>query len=167
MGLDTPSCGRLTHIPFVYWVSFAIMALIVLAEVVSWHSVLTTDQRGHMAENSLWGIASALMVTSLLVIGPARLPNLYWPMIVCSIAGTAYAGFIFFSDVPMYWSRWRADQRNNRRYLTIAAGITDTRRRWVLSHRWEDWKDEIVWMSLYFSFGVWSSISLIYAALTL
>jgi hypothetical protein len=35
-----------------------------------------------------------------------------------------------------------------------------TRRR-VMSRRWEDWRGEVVWMTLYFSFGVWVSISLI------
>jgi hypothetical protein len=33
----------------------------------------------------------------------------------------------------------------------------------VVSYRWEDWKTEIVWMTLYFSVAVWFSISLINA----
>jgi hypothetical protein len=37
----------------------------------------------------------------------------------------------------------------------------------VVSHRLEDWKNEIAWMSLYFSVAVWLSIALIHAPLLL
>jgi hypothetical protein len=67
----------------------------------------------------------------------------------------------------MYWSRWLADQAQGRKYLSIADGMADVCRRWTVSYRWEDWKNEVLWMSLYFTFGVWSSIGLVYAALTL
>jgi hypothetical protein len=69
--------------------------------------------------------------------------------------------------VPMYWSRWLADRAAGRRYLSIAQGVADVCRRQVVSHRWEDWKSEMLWMSLYFSLGVWSSISLVYATIAL
>jgi hypothetical protein len=67
----------------------------------------------------------------------------------------------------MYWSRWRLDRSAGRRYLSISQGIADVSTRRVVSHRWEDWKTEMLWMSLYFSLGVWSSISLVYASITL
>jgi hypothetical protein len=146
-------------------VSLAIVPIIVLAEVVSWHSVLTTDQRGHMAENSLWGITAILVVASMLVIGPDRLAHLYPGLIAWCVGGVAYALFIFFFDVPMYWSRWRADERNGRRYLTLAQGFREVYQRRVVSYRWQTWKGEVLWMTLYFSLGVWSSISLVYAAI--
>jgi hypothetical protein len=41
--------------------------------------------------------------------------------------------------------------------------VEDASGRWVVSHRWDDWKSEIAWMSLYFSVAVWMSISLIHA----
>jgi hypothetical protein len=45
--------------------------------------------------------------------------------------------------------------------------VVDASGRWVVSHRWEDWKNEIAWMSLYFSVAVWLSIALIHAPLLL
>ena len=45
----------------------------------------------------------------------------------------------------------------------IAAGLADASQRWVVSHRWQDWKSEVLWMSLYFSAAVWLSISFIHA----
>jgi hypothetical protein len=157
----------LSHSAFGPAVSLAIVPLILLAEICSWYSVLTTNQRCHMAENSLWGVSAALLVAALLAIGPDRLTYLYVPMIAWSIGGALYAAYIFVFDVPMYWSRYRADQTNGRRYFKIAAGIADACQRRIVSYNWKDWKHEIVWMSLYFSFGVWSSISLVYASITL
>jgi hypothetical protein len=148
--------------PFAHAASLAIVPLVVLAEAFSWYAVLTTEQRAHAAENSLWGLSAALAVASMLMIGPNRLAELYAPMI---IGGIAYVAFIFLYDVPMYWSRWLADQANGRAYFSVADGMVDVGRRWAVSYRWEDWKNEIPWMSLYFTFGVWSSIWLVCASL--
>jgi len=146
--------------PFVQAVSFAVVPLIMLAEGCSWYAVLTTEQRAHAVENSLWGLSAALAVAGMLVVGPHQLSALYPPM----IGGAAYVAYIFVYDVPMYWSRWLLDQANGRRYLSIADGLVDVCRRWTVSYRWEDWRNEVPWMSLYFTFGVWSSIWLVYAS---
>jgi hypothetical protein len=140
----------------------AVLALIVLAEGCSWYAVLTTGQRAHAAENSLWGLSAALVVAAVLAAGPHRFAGLYGQVLA---GGVLYVAFIFFYDVPMYWSRWHADQARGHRYLSIADGWLDVRTRWTVSRRWQDWKDELPWMSLYFSFGVWSSIWLVYASL--
>jgi hypothetical protein len=148
-------------------VALLIMPIILLAEGCSWYAVLTTSQRAHAFENSLWGITAALVVAALLLIGPHRVAGLYLPMMVWSVGGGVYVAFIFLSDVPTYWSRWRADQATGHRYLGIAEGVSDAWRRRIASHRWEVWKTEMLWMSLYFAFGVWSSISLVYASIRL
>ena len=148
--------------PFVLAVSLTVVPLIVLAEMCSWYAVLTTGQRAHAAENSLWGLAATLAVIGMLVIEPHRLAALYPATIT---GGAGYVAFIFIYDVPMYWSRWRGDQANGHRYLSIADGMVDVARRWRVSYRWEDWRSEVPWMSLYFTFGVWSSIWLVYASL--
>jgi hypothetical protein len=159
--------AMLSHSRFAQAVSLAIVPLIVLAEGCSWHAVLTTAQRGHVIENSLWGLSAALVVASMLMLGPHRLADLYLPMIAWCVGGSAYVVFMFLVDVPMYWSRWRADQANGRHYLSLSQGVVDVRYRRVVSYRWEDWKSEVPWMSLYFSVGVWSSVSLVYASVAL
>jgi hypothetical protein len=151
----------LARSPFVQAVSLALLPLIVLAEGCSWYAVLTTEQRAHALENSLWGLSAALVVAGMFVIGPQPVAALYSAVIA---GGAAYVAFIFVYDVPMYWSRWLGDQANGRKYLSIADGIVDVRRRWTVSCRWEEWRSEVPWMSLYFTFGVWSSIWLVYAS---
>ena len=148
--------------PCVLTISLAVIPIIVLAEFCSWYAVLTTGQRAHAVENSLWGLTAALAVIATLAIGPHRAGALYAATIA---GGAAYVAFIFGYDVPMYWSRWRSDQANGHVYLSLADGRVDVSRRWRVSYRWEDWRDEVPWMSLYFTFGVWSSIGLVSASL--
>ena len=70
---------------------------------------------------------------------------------------------MFTIDVPMYFGRWRTDTAAGTRYLPLAEGIRDAATRWIVTLRIEDWRWEMLWMSLYFSFGVWISVSLIRA----
>jgi hypothetical protein len=145
--------------------SLAVVPLIAVAEACSWYSVLTTSNLGHIAEESIWGLSAALMVSSMLVIWPRCTANLRPVLVACCAAGLAYVAFMFFVDVPMYWSRWVADEASGRHYMSIAQGVLDVSGRWVVSRRWEDWKSEVAWMSLYFSVAVWLSISLVHAPL--
>jgi hypothetical protein len=77
---------------------------------------------------------------------------------VIGIAG--YVAFLVAVDVPMYFGRWQADLTNGREFLGILAGLYDVSTRWTVTHDFEQWKDEIPWMSLYFSAAVWSSLAL-------
>jgi hypothetical protein len=140
-----------------------VVPLIAIAETCSWYSVLTTSNIGHVAEESIWGISAALMVMSLVAIWPRCSAALRPLLAAWCAAGIAYVAFMFLVDVPMYWSRWVADEAVGRHYLSIAQGLLDVSGRWVVSHRWEDWRSEVAWMSLYFSVAVWLSIALIHA----
>ena len=63
-------------------------------------------------------------------------------------------------DIPMYLRRWRAEVVNGRRLLRAFEGFYDVTTRWVVTHELAEWKDEIAWMSLYFSIAVWASLAL-------
>jgi hypothetical protein len=144
-------------------VAMALLPLIAVAEICSWYSVLTTSNLGHVAEESIWGISAALVASSLAATWP-RSSRATRPLLaVCCAVGIGYVIYMFVIDVPMYWSRWITDEAHGRAYLSITQGVVDASQRWVVSHRWEDWKDEIAWMSLYFSVAVWLSIALIHA----
>jgi hypothetical protein len=145
-------------------VAITIVPLIAVAQTCCWHAVLTTRNLGHVFENSLWGIAATIIVISLLsttVQWPAGRNLLYGAWVV---GGALYVAYIFIFDVPMYWSRWKADQAQGRKYLSPAQGVADMFRRSQVSLRWLDWRSEVTWMTLYFSFGVWTSISLVLAS---
>jgi len=144
-------------------VSALIVPLIVVAETCSWYSVLTTSNLGHVFEETLWGLVAALLVTSLVTLWPRSTAALRPLLAAWCLAGLAYVAFMFMVDVPMYWSRWLADEASGRAYLSIAQGWLDVSGRWVVSTRWDDWKSEVAWMSLYFSVAVWLSVALVHA----
>jgi hypothetical protein len=143
--------------------ALAVVPLIAVAEACSWYSVLTTSNLGHVAEESIWGLSAALLVTSMAVIWPRCTASLRPVLVAGCVTGAAYVAFMFLVDVPMYWSRWIADAASGRHYLSIAQGAHDAALRRVVSYRWDDWKSEMIWMSLYFSVAVWLSIALIHA----
>ena len=139
--------------------------LIAVAETCSWYSVLTTSNLGHVIEETLWGACAALLVVSLVHIWPRSARRMRPLLAFWCVAGLTYVTFMFVVDVPMYWSRWLADEASGRHYLSLAQGLLDVSGRWVVSHRWEDWRSEVAWMTLYFSVAVWLSIALVHAPL--
>ncbi|MES2581619.1 MAG: hypothetical protein V4627_02790 [Pseudomonadota bacterium] len=141
----------------------AIVPMIVVAEVFSWYSVLTTSNIGHVVEETLWGVSAALLVLSLVSIWPRSSKPLRPYLLLCGMVGAAYVWYMFAVDVPMYWSRWVEDEASGRKYLSVLQGAFDASSRWVVSHQWQDWQSEVVWMSLYFSVAVWFSIALVHA----
>jgi hypothetical protein len=142
--------------------AMAVLPLIAVAEICSWYSVLTTSNIGHVIEESLWGIAAALLVASLLSLWPRSGGKMRPLLLAMCLGGAAYVAFMFLVDVPMYWSRWVADEAGGRHYLSISQGLVDTSGRWVVSHQWQVWKSEVLWMSLYFSIAVWLSIAFVH-----
>jgi hypothetical protein len=140
----------------------AVVPLIVVAETCSWYSVLTTSNIGHVIEESLWGVSAMLLVISLLSMWPRSSQRLRPLLLAMCLTGIAYVAFMFLVDVPMYWSRWVADEASGRHYLSLSQGVLDTSGRWVVSQQWHVWKSEVIWMSLYFSIAVWLSIAFIH-----
>ena len=82
-------------------------------------------------------------------------------VLVVAIAGIAgFLAFLMTIDVPMYLKRWRTGDADGDKRLTPREGLRDVSTRWVVTHDLAEWKDEIAWMSLYFSLAVWSSLVL-------
>jgi len=140
--------------------SQAILPLIVVAECCSWYAVVTKNYLGNAVENSIWAVAFFVVgvaVSRLLpeFNGPVRLA------LVIAIVGIAgYLAFLVIIDVPMYLCRWRANVAEGGRLLGLLEGLHDASTRWVVTHDFSHWKDEIAWMSLYFSTAVWASLAL-------
>ena len=149
--------------PVALGISRVMVPLIVMAETFSWYAVLTTNYLGNTMEESTWGVVAMLMIGGLIAVRP-RLQGA-----LRAFAGQAiwiaagYVVFMYTIDVPMYFGRWRSDTAAGSHYLSLAEGIRDAATRWVVTFRIEDWRWEMLWMSLYFSFGVWISVSLIRA----
>lgn len=148
-------------------VAMLLVPLITIAEICSWYSVLTTSNIGHVMEETLWGACAAALAASLVVISPRCTGALRQLLNVCCVCAIAYVAYMFLVDVPLYWSRWIADEAAGRQYLSLGQGLIDVSSHWRVSHSWEDWRHEVIWMSLYFSVAVWLSIALIHTPLSM
>jgi hypothetical protein len=137
--------------------AWVILPLILIAECLSWHAVLTRNYLGNAIENSIWGVSFFIVGIALCRVlaefeGPVAV------VLVIAIVGIAgYLVFLATIDVPMYLTRWQADSI---RRLSLLEGLRDASVRWVVTHNIAEWKDEIMWMSLYFSAAVWASLTL-------
>jgi len=152
--------GTMTGADVTLNAAWVVLPLIVTAQCFSWYSVLTTNYLGSAIENSLWAIAFTVVAIGL----TRLLPDFDGPVragLVLAIIGIAfYLAFLVWIDVPMYLARWRAKASAGSRHLGPIEGLHDVCTRWVVTHDIAEWKDEIRWMSLYFSAAVWASLAL-------
>jgi hypothetical protein len=152
--------GKMTGADTTLNAAWVILPLIVVAECFSWYAVLTKNYLGNAIENSIWAVAFFVVGIGLCRLlpefdGAARV------VLAIAIAGIAgYLAFLMTIDVPMYLSRWRADVAVGSKPLRPLEGLRDVSTRWVVTHDPAEWKDEIAWMSLYFSAAVWASLAL-------
>jgi hypothetical protein len=141
-------------------ISKAIVPVVALAEACSWYAVITTNYLGNVLENSLWTAAFVLIAIALLDLlnwyrGTVKLA------LMAAAAGVAgYVAFMSTVDVPMYFVRWQADLAAGRQFFGLFSGLHDVATRWVVTHEAARWDGEIIWMSLYFSAAVWTSLLL-------
>lgn len=139
-----------------------IVPLIVIAETCSWYSVTTTSNLGHVFEETLWGVCAGLMAAGLIAVWPRCDPARRPLLAAIGIFAVGYVAYMFLVDVPMYWTRWLHDESVGRAYMSVGQGVADASTRWVVSQGWDDWKNEIIWMTLYFSTAVWLSIAFVH-----
>lgn len=146
-------------------IAWLLVPLIVIAELCSWSAVLTTSYLGNAVEESIWALTALLGIVALLALW-SRCAVAHRPFLATAILlGVAYVTFMCTVDVPMYVSRWLADEANGREYLSLGQGLSDVWSRCIVTLDWEEWYTEIPWMSFYFSVGVWCSIALVHAPL--
>ncbi|WP_245283788.1 hypothetical protein [Bradyrhizobium sp. URHD0069] len=152
--------GMMTEADTTLNAAWVILPLIIIAECFSWYAVLTTNYLYNAIENSLWAVAFFVIGIGLCRLLP-EFDGLVRVALVVAITGIAsYLAFLMTIDVPMYLSRWRTEVGDGSALLSPLEGLRDVSTRWVVTHDLAEWKDEILWMSLYFSAAVWASLAL-------
>ena len=143
-------------------IGLAVLPIIVVAEMACWFAVATLNHIWHAVEELLWSIMVGLVAIALVLYWrhtAGALP-MWVPIGLVACAGTAI--LILAVDIPLYISRWRIGKRAGLRYLRVVEGLQDAvvRRRVTQTH--DAWRKEVLWMSLYFSAGVWVSLGIIF-----
>lgn len=154
--------------PWVQVSGWAAIGIYVVAECVSYYNVATT--------NEFWAAAEVIFdATAYLVMAPAAV----WLLIKCpgkvlessakaflvvfALFATALPAYNFFIDAPMYMERYRDDQAANKTYFDFLPGLYDAATTRVVSHRWDDWSQDLFWMTAYFGPGAWAGMVMMFA----
>ncbi len=136
------------------------LILIGVAEVFSWYGVTIGYNLAHAIEETLWGITFSLIIISFLSLLSkldASMKKIAYLIIIgCSF----YVGFMFLVDIPMYYNRHLADLASAKVYPELIAGLKEISFKRIISWEYELWKDEIPWMTGYFTLAVFSSLGL-------
>ena len=140
--------------------AWVIVPLILIAECFSWHAVVTTNYLGNAIENSIWAVAFFIAGVGICRLLPEFDGGLRIILVGALVGIVVYLAFLMTVDVPMYLKRWRADVARGNRGLKPLEGFRDVSTRWVVTYDLSEWREEIAWMSLYFSAAVWASLGL-------
>jgi hypothetical protein len=152
--------GTISNASTTLTVAWVIVPLILIAECFSWYAVVTTNYLGNAIENSIWAGTFFIIGIGLCRLFPEFDGGVRVVLSFAIVGIVIYLAFLMTVDVPMYLKRWRADVAEGNRVLRPLEGLRDVSRRWIVTHDLAEWKDEIAWMTLYFSAAVWASLAL-------
>ncbi|MEY8204326.1 MAG: hypothetical protein RPR40_04550 [Bermanella sp.] len=152
--------GVFIHAPWIIMVAYLIVPAIVVAQLFCWYATLTLKHFWHGMEEATWVVPIALTIPCL-VSGYLELDGGYKTGMLVGIfacLGSLYV--MLWLDIPMYFARARKEKNRATGYLSVAQGWQDALQRRVPTSDWSIWKKEAVWMSSYFTLGVWLSIAM-------
>ena len=146
--------------------AYLIFVLILIAETISWIGILTKNQLFNCGEESLWMISILIALICFMNIFINRKKNsnnvyLNLFFFLFFLVGTMFVLYMFLVDILMYYKRWKLSEDKNMKYLGIIEGYYDASYCHELTKNYSEWKEDIMWMTPYFSFCVWASISFI------
>lgn len=161
--------GLLVHLlgvhagkPWVQSAAWAIPVFMVVAQGFCWHSVLTLNHITQAVESMLWAAGFAWMAALL---GVLALDSSGWVRALALFGifcAAAFVAYVVGVDAPMYWRRYRHGRARGQAYLRLRHGARDAWQRRVGSGSWSAWKADALWLTPYFSFGVWASIAMVF-----
>jgi hypothetical protein len=158
-GLFVHRLAEMTGTPLLSAGAALMVPLALVAQILCWYAVLSLNPIGHVIEESLWASIMLLLSASC---GAAAFGT-EGPLRMLLVAGSAIygvaAGLTVTFDVGMYVRRWR-DRATDQR-LALAAGLHDCLHRRLPTPAWRVWREEVPWMTLYFSVGVWTSLAMV------
>jgi hypothetical protein len=143
-------------------IGLAVLPIIVVAELACWFAVATLNHIWHAVEEFLWSVMIGLVASGLVLYWRHTSEALAMWVPIGLIACAGAAVLILAVDIPLYITRWRIGKRAGLRYLRVVEGLKDAVVRRRVTQTRADWRKEVLWMSLYFSAGVWVSLAIIF-----
>ena len=111
-------------------------------------------------ENSIWTLTFALVAIALIRLVPRFHGALQLVIAGAAIGGIGYVDLHGHGRCADVFVALAGRLRRAANIPRLFAGLHDLATHWVVTHDIADWRQEIAWMSLYFSMAVWTSLAL-------
>jgi len=129
-----------------------------IAELMSYYNTATKNQLWCVFEIAMDSISLIILFPSIIYL-VFKCKDKYYEsngkkfLIFMSLFSIIYPLYNFSIMIPMYLERYKQDTQNNTTYLNFWDGIKDAGITRIKTHDFDDWKDDCIWMFLYFYFG--------------
>lgn len=129
--------------------SIYIFIISIISNILCWIGILTTNQLYHILEETGWTLIGILILyfSSILTLNDKKYS-------IYLILALIYVLYMIYYDIPFIKKKYLKDINNNKKYLSLNKGFKDM---FIcnINHDYNEWKDDLVWQTLYYSFGVW------------
>lgn len=167
LGLLVHQLGVYADLPWVQQAAWVITLCTIVAQAFCWHSILTLNHITQAVESLLWAAGFSWMAALLAIIAMDT-GGLVQVLAIAGVLGSlAFVTYAISVDIPLYLRRFRDGRRAGQRYLSITEGARDAWERRELSHSWDRWRDDALWLTPYFSVGAWLSMALVFLPLAI
>ncbi|WP_077036631.1 hypothetical protein [Pelomonas sp. KK5] len=161
LGLLVHQLGVHASLPWVQKAAWAVPVFMIVAQGFCWHSVLTLNHITQAVESSLWAAGFSWIAILLGVVALNSSGWIHALAIFGILASISFVAYVLRVDVPMYWRRYQHGRAHGLAYMPLHQGARDAWQRRVPSGSWAAWKADALWLTPYFSFGVWVSIAMV------
>jgi hypothetical protein len=167
LGLLVHQLGVHAGLPWVQHTAWVITFCTIVAQAFCWHSILTLNHITQAVESFLWAAGFSWMAALLTVIAMDTNGLIHLLAIAGVVCSVAFVTYCLTVDIPLYLRRFRRGRAHGQAYLGIAEGARDAWDRREISHSWDRWKDDALWLTPYFSVGAWISMALVFLPMAL
>ena len=149
----------IAHVPALAVAAQVFVPLVIVAEAACWYAVLSLDHIGHAVEETLWALLMLMLAVGAGAAAASAAGPLRWLLVAGCVVYGIGAALTLAIDVRMYVRRWRTNAAVPR--LPLASGLRDSGLRRQPTRAWAVWREEVPWMTVYFSIGVWTSLAMV------
>lgn len=161
LGLLVHQLGAHVGNAWVQRAAWSVPMFMIVAQGFCWHSVLTLNHITQAVESSLWAAGFSWIA---ILLGVVAVDSTGWvhALAMLGIFGSlSFVAYVLGVDVPMYCRRYRHGRASGLVYMRLDEGARDAWHRRVPGSSWDAWKADALWLTPYFSFGVWASIAMV------
>jgi hypothetical protein len=167
LGLLVHQLGVYAGLPWVQNAAWVITACTIVAQVFCWHSILTLNHVTQAVESLLWAAGFSWMAALLAIVALDTSGPVHYLALAGVLGSAVFVLYVLAIDIPMYLRRFRQGKGVGQRYLSLPEGARDAWYRREVNLRWETWREDALWLTPYFSVGVWLSMALVFLPLAL